>query len=70
MYFNQTPINKADLNDDLQELVLVTNPQYEQDLTNETACQLIYPLLKNFKFKNVMFIIGFNPKSYFKREPK
>ena len=43
---------------------------YEQDITNKTACQLIYPFSKNFKFKNVMFMIGFNPKSLVIREPK
>ena len=48
----------------------MTNPQYEQDLTNETACQLIYLFWKNFKFKNVMFMIGFNLKSKAIREPK
>ena len=49
---------------------LVINLWYEPVLNIETACQLIYPFWKNFKFKDVMFIVGFNPKSSVRREPK
>ena len=68
--FNQTPIDKADLNNDLKEPVLVINPWYEQVLTIETACQLIYPFCKNVKFKDVIFIIRFNQKSEVRWEPE
>ena len=49
---------------------LVINLWYEPVLNIETACQLIYPFWKIFKFKDVMFIIVFNPKSSARREPK
>ena len=39
IYFNQTPLNKADndINNDFKEPVLVKNPWYETVLTIETA---------------------------------
>ena len=37
MYFNKTPINKADFNDDFQELVMVIDLWYKPFQTIETA---------------------------------
>ena len=63
-YFNTHPTGIG-LSNDFKEPVLVINPRYEQVLKIETACHLIYPFLKNLKFKDVMFmfIIRFKPKS-------